>query len=102
MTDLMKYVNLYNSKTYNFHLFDEKKKDAEINMVRYDEKGMFFRPHRDYRPCLEDIHKRTSARKISISIQLSDSSNYGGGDLEIVESYTVPDVFMDSNFPPDV
>ena len=71
-------------------------------MVRYDEKGMFFRPHRDYRPCLEDIHKRKSARKISISIQLSDSSNYGGGDLEIVESYTVPDVFMDSNFPPDV
>ena len=98
---LMKYVNLYNDRTYNFHLFDERKRH-EINMVRYDKKGMFFRPHRDYRPCLEDIHKRKSARKISISIQLSDSSNYGGGDLEIVESYTVPDVFMDSNFPPDV
>ena len=98
---LMDYVDLYNKNTYNFQLFKERKRH-EINMVRYDEKGMFFRPHRDYRPCLEDIHKKRSVRKISISIQLSDSSEYGGGDLEIVESYTVPDVFMDSNFPPDV
>ena len=96
----MKYVNLYNSKTYNFHLFDERKRH-EINMVRYDEKGMFFRPHRDYRPSLTDIYNKRTARKISISVQLSDADEYGGGDLEIVESYTVPDVFMDSNFLPE-
>ena len=95
----MKYVNLYNSKTYNFHLFDERKRH-EINMVRYDEKGMFFRPHRDHRPSLEAMSSKT-VRKISLSIQLSHSEEYGGGDLEIVESYTVPDVYMDSNFLPD-
>ena len=97
---LMEYVNLYNSRTYKFHLYEERKRH-EINMVRYDEKGMFFRPHRDYRPSLTDIYNKRTARKISISIQLSNADEYGGGDLEIVESYTVPDVFMDANFIPD-
>ena len=59
---LMKYVNLYNSRTYNFHLYKERKRH-EINMVRYDEKGMFFRPHRDYRPSLTDIYNKKTARK---------------------------------------
>ena len=97
---LMEYVNLYNSRTYNFHLYQERKRH-EINLVKYDEPGMFFRPHRDYRPNLEDIYKKRTARKISISIQLSNSDEYTGGNLEIVESYTVPDVYMDSNFLPD-
>lgn len=96
---LLRAVDLYNKRTYNFHLHKERKWH-EINMVRYDEKGMFFRPHRDHRPNLEAITSKT-VRKISCSIQLSDSHEYGGGDLEIVESYTVPDAYMDSNFLPD-
>ncbi len=97
---LLKAVNLYNDKTYKFHLYTERHRH-EINMVRYDEPGMFFRPHRDFRPSLKEIYYGSSARKISISIQLSDPSEYDGGELEIVESYTVPDAFMDSNFLPD-
>tara|TARA_B110000211_G_scaffold165988_1_gene187366 strand:- start:3927 stop:4586 length:660 start_codon:yes stop_codon:yes gene_type:complete len=97
---LKKAVDLYNNNTYKFHLYDERKKH-EINMVRYDEPGMHFRPHRDYRPGLKEIHTGMTTRKISLSIQLSNSEEYEGGDLEIVESYTTPDVFVDSNFPPD-
>ena len=96
---LMQAVNLYNDKTYKFHLHQERRRH-EINMVRYDKKGMFFCPHRDHRPSLEAMSSPT-VRKISLSIQLSNSEEYGGGDLEIVESYTVPDVFMDSNFLPE-
>ena len=97
---LIKAVNLYNDKTYNFHIFQERKMH-EINMVRYDKKGMFFCPHRDHRPSLAAMSNNALVRKISLSIQLSHSEEYGGGDLEIVESYTVPDVFMDSNFLPE-
>jgi len=97
---LIKAVNLYNDRTYNFHIFQERKMH-EINMVRYDKKGMFFCPHRDHRPSLAAMSNNALVRKISLSIQLSHSEEYGGGDLEIVESYTVPDVFMDSNFLPE-
>ena len=97
---LIRAVNLYNDKTYNFHIFQERKMH-EINMVRYDKKGMFFCPHRDHRPSLAAMSNNALVRKISLSIQLSHSEEYGGGDLEIVESYTVPDVFMDSNFLPE-
>ena len=96
---LIRAVNLYNDRSYKFHLHQDRKWH-EINMVRYDEKGMFFRPHRDHRPNLQAISAKT-VRKISLSIQLSHSEEYGGGDLKIVESYTVPDVFMDSNFLPE-
>ena len=96
---LIRAVNLYNDRSYKFHLHQDRKWH-EINMVRYDEKGMFFRPHGDHRPNLQAISAKT-VRKISLSIQLSHSEEYGGGDLKIVESYTVPDVFMDSNFLPE-
>jgi predicted 2-oxoglutarate/Fe(II)-dependent dioxygenase YbiX len=97
---LKKAVDLYNNNTYKFHLYDERKRH-EINMVRYDEPGMHFRAHRDYRPGLKEIHTGMTTRKISLSIQLSNSDEYEGGDLEIVESYTTPDAFVDSNYPPD-
>ena len=97
---LMMAVQEYNKHSYNLHLNSEREK-SEVNLVRYNEPGMFFRPHRDYRPILKDWRTRGDIRKISCSIQLSYGYNYKGSDLEIVESYTVPGVYMDSNFPPD-
>ena len=95
---LKKAVDLYNNNSYRFHLYDERKLH-EINMVRYDEPGMHFRAHRDYRPGLKEIHTGMTTRKVSLSIQLNDSHEYEGGNLEIVESYTTPDTFLDSNYP---
>ena len=97
---LMMAVQEYNKNSYNLDLNPEREK-SEVNLVRYNDTGMFFRPHRDYRPTLRDWRMRGDIRKISCSIQLSYGYNYKGSDLEIVESFTVPDVYMDSNFPPD-
>jgi len=93
-------VQEYNKHSYQLELNPDREW-SEINLVRYNKAGMFFRPHRDYRPVLKDWKLRKHIRKISCSIQLSYGYNYKGSDLEIVESYTVPDAFMDSNHPPE-
>ena len=97
---LLKAVKLYNNKTYNFHLYNDRR-EHEINWVRYDEKGMFFTAHRDHRPALSNFHLKESIRKISCSIQLTPDTMYEGGDLKVVESFTHPDVYFDSNKMPE-
>lgn len=92
-------VSLYNKKSYNLHLYPNRNQH-EINWVRYDKKGMFFTAHRDHRPCLSNFLNKESVRKISCSIQLTHPSEYEGGDLKVAETFTHPDVYMDSSNPP--
>lgn len=86
-----KVVKLYNDKTYKFKLYSERPQH-EFNFVRYKKKGQFFTTHRDCRPTLNMIKNRVSMRKISLSIQLSSPLEYGGGNLEVAETYSSPDI----------
>ena len=85
-------IDLYNKKSYNFDLYPMDSDHHEFNIVRYKEKGQFFTAHKDCRPSLEHILLRRSMRKVSISIQLTDESEYGGSDLQIAETFTKKDI----------
>jgi len=89
---LWKAICLYNEKTYNFDLYPIESDHHEFNIVRYKKKGQFFTAHKDCRPALEHILLRRSMRKISISVQLTDETEYTGGDLLIAETYTQKDI----------
>ena len=90
-------ISFYNDVSYKFDLYPMDSTEHEFNIVRYKKKGQFFKPHRDCRPYLEHILERKSMRKISISVQLSDESEYGGGNLEIAESFTQRDLLSHSD-----
>ena len=90
-------VQFYNDKTYKFKLYSHRKAH-EFNFIRYKKKGQFFTAHRDCRPTLDMIKNRVSMRKISLSIQLSSPLDYGGGNLEVAETYSRPDILSNPKF----
>ena len=92
---LREVINLYNSKTYNFKIWAEQEAH-QFNIVRYKEKGQFFTVHRDCRPSLQHILFGKNMRKLSLSVQLTDSNEYGGGNLEVAESFTQVDILADT------
>ena len=94
---IYKAVEFYNNKTYNFKLY-HLRPQHEFNFIRYKKKGQFFTAHRDCRPTLDMIRNRVSMRKISLSIQLSSPLDYGGGNLEVAETYSRPDILSNPKF----
>jgi PKHD-type hydroxylase len=71
---IFNFTNKLNKDTFNFNL----NKIQELQYTEYDES---YQGHYDWHT---DIGlKYTSQRKLSISIQLSDSSEYEGGELQI-------------------
>ncbi len=94
---IYKAVEFYNNKTYNFKLY-HLRPQHEFNFIRYKKKGQFFTAHRDCRPTLDMIKNRVSMRKISLSIQLSSPLDYGGGNLEVAETYSRPDILSNPKF----
>lgn len=91
-------ISMYNDKTYQFDLYPIDSEHHEFNIVRYKKKGQFFTAHRDCRPTLDMIKNRVSMRKISLSIQLSSPLDYGGGNLEVAETYSRPDILSNPKF----
>lgn len=87
-------ITLFNKNTYKFKLYDDVDKH-EFNIIRYNQKGQFFTAHRDERPNLSHVIRRIPMRKISITVQLSDESEYGGSDLQIAETFTRKDVLSE-------
>ena len=85
-------ICLYNERSYKFDLYPIESKHHEFNIIRYKKKGQFFTAHKDCRPSLEHIIFRRSMRKISISVQLTDETEYTGGDLLVAETYTRKDI----------
>lgn len=71
---IFNFTNKLNKDTFNFNL-------NEIQELQYTEYDESYQGHYDWHT---DIGlKDTSQRKLSISIQLSDSSEYEGGELQI-------------------
>tara|TARA_B100000575_G_scaffold291551_1_gene297764 strand:- start:95 stop:679 length:585 start_codon:yes stop_codon:yes gene_type:complete len=76
-------VNQYNNKKDNYILNDR----LDLQFVEYNE-GAWFKRHQD---TFLDISNRAmgeETRKISLTIQLSDTNDYTGGDVVITTSKT--------------
>lgn len=75
--DLFYAASQINSEYYRFELAGLSQTDP-IQILRYDAADA---AHHDWHV---DIGERNSTRKLSFSLQLSDSNDYEGGDLEFL------------------
>jgi Rps23 Pro-64 3,4-dihydroxylase Tpa1-like proline 4-hydroxylase len=95
-------VSEINNDYYQFDL-----SDYELQLIKYHIGGRY-EWHSDYGSSGSSSAKRGVYRKLSMTIQLSDSSQYDGGELEIVDysnrTHVVPNekgifVVFDSRIP---
>ncbi len=77
---LYKYIVQVNAECFGFHLNDLH----EFQIAEYKDGGHYDN-HFDMR-----IDNRSSARKLSVSVQLSDSNEYEGGDFVFSEDIGTP------------
>jgi len=81
----MNYLVKANSKKWNFHITNNKE---HLQFTEY--KGALTDDNQGHYDWHLDMGKnKASTRKISMSIQLSDESEYEGGDLEFMMSRTI-------------
>jgi predicted 2-oxoglutarate/Fe(II)-dependent dioxygenase YbiX len=73
--DIYSKMYKYTNELFNIDLWDVSNQQEDIKIVQY-KKGHYFDWHYDF------LHHLTKNRKINFSIQLSDSNDYEGGDLE--------------------
>jgi PKHD-type hydroxylase len=68
----------YTNHLFNIDLWDISDRKEDVKVVEY-RKGHYFDWHYDF------LSNQTKTRKINFSIQLSDSEDYEGGDLEFFQ-----------------
>jgi PKHD-type hydroxylase len=75
LDNIFKFIFKINTKLHRFHLEGFNEKDSPLVFKYSADRGDHYQYHTDL------IHD-TFIRKLSFSIQLSDSNDYDGGDLE--------------------
>jgi len=78
---ILSWVNAMNTVNYGFDLYQ----DCELQYTVYDAS---YKGHYDWHDDEEILNGRRFARKLSLSILLTDGQDYTGGDLE-VEGYSL-------------
>jgi len=92
-TMLTGYIRYANSENFFYDLSNEDKEFTQLS--RYTV-GDYYHTHRDFSPCRGDsVH----TRKLSLSLQLSDSNEYDGGDI-LMDMSAWSDEFGESGFKP--
>ena len=82
------YVNSANYSNFNYELSNFDKEPFQFTRYR---KGEYYHLHRDFCPA---VNSEYHTRKLSATLQLSDSDDYEGGDL-LIAMHAYDDDFTD-------
>ena len=86
---LWHYINIANLTNFRYSLYSYDEQKLQYTVYGNEQ---FYNWHTDSHPSIDD---RENVRKISLSLQLSDASEYEGGELQLIddtsrEVYTAP------------